>query len=44
MAWNEPGGSQDNDPWGGKRKQPGGPPDQCFAVEFGELLGGAEAT
>jgi membrane protease subunit HflK len=27
MAWNEPGGSQDNDPWGGKRKQQGGPPD-----------------
>jgi modulator of FtsH protease HflK len=27
MAWNEPGGSKDNDPWGGRRKQQGGPPD-----------------
>ena len=26
MAWNEPGGSQDNDPWGGRRKKQG-PPD-----------------
>lgn len=26
MAWNEPGGSQDKDPWGGRRKQQG-PPD-----------------
>lgn len=26
MAWNEPGGSQDKDPWGGRRKKPG-PPD-----------------
>jgi membrane protease subunit HflK len=27
MAWNEPGGSKDNDPWGGRRKSQGGPPD-----------------
>ena len=27
MAWNEPGGSQDKDPWGGRRKTQGGPPD-----------------
>ncbi len=26
MAWNEPGGSQDKDPWGGRRKNQG-PPD-----------------
>src|SRR3569623_18814 len=26
MAWNEPGGSQDKDPWGGRRKT-SGPPD-----------------
>lgn len=26
MAWNEPGGSQDKDPWGGGRRQQG-PPD-----------------
>ena len=26
MAWNEPGGGKDNDPWGG-RKNSGGPPD-----------------
>ncbi len=27
MAWNEPGGSKDNDPWGNKRKDEQGPPD-----------------
>jgi len=27
MAWNEPGGSKDNDPWGNKRRDEQGPPD-----------------
>jgi len=27
MAWNEPGGSKDNDPWGGGKKNDQGPPD-----------------
>ena len=27
MAWNEPGNSKDQDPWGGKRKNEPGPPD-----------------
>src|SRR3569832_2470374 len=27
MARNEPGGSQDKDPWGGRRKTQGGPPE-----------------
>ncbi|VAW87425.1 HflK protein [hydrothermal vent metagenome] len=27
MAWNEPGGSKDNDPWGGGKKSDQGPPD-----------------
>ena len=27
MAWNEPGDSKDNDPWGGGKNNPQGPPD-----------------
>ena len=27
MAWNEPGGSKDNDPWGNKGGKDQGPPD-----------------
>ena len=44
MAWNEPGGSQDNDPWGGRRKKQG-PPDLDEIVrkiqqKLGGLFGG----
>lgn len=44
MAWNEPGGSQDNDPWGGRRKKQG-PPDLDEVVrklrqKFTGLFGG----
>ena len=30
MAWNEPGGGKDNDPWGGKNQ---GPPDLDEALK-----------
>ncbi|MEJ2651683.1 MAG: FtsH protease activity modulator HflK [Gammaproteobacteria bacterium] len=44
MAWNEPGGPQDNDPWGGRRKKPG-PPDldeiiRKIQQKLGALFGG----
>ena len=43
MAWNEPGGSGNKDPWGGGRDQ--GPPDLDEVVKkmqdkFGSLFGG----
>jgi membrane protease subunit HflK len=41
MAWNEPGGSNDNDPWGGRRKSQGGPPDLDEVVrKLQQKLGG----
>jgi membrane protease subunit HflK len=44
MAWNEPGGSGDKDPWGGRGKEQG-PPDLDEVVrnlqkKFGSLFGG----
>jgi membrane protease subunit HflK len=44
MAWNEPGGSGDKDPWGGRGKDQG-PPDLDEVVrnlqkKFGSLFGG----
>lgn len=44
MAWNEPGGPQNNDPWGGRNKQQG-PPDLDEIVrnmkeKYGGLFGG----
>src|SRR3569623_383863 len=44
MAWNEPGGSQDKDPWGGRRK-PSGPPDldemiRKLQQKFNSIFGG----
>ncbi len=44
MAWNEPGGGKDNDPWG-SRKKGDGPPDLDEIVrniqnKFGGLFGG----
>ncbi|MFK7890629.1 MAG: FtsH protease activity modulator HflK [Granulosicoccus sp.] len=43
MAWNEPGGN-DNDPWGNRKNNNGGPPDLDEVVKnlrnwFGSLLG-----
>jgi membrane protease subunit HflK len=43
MAWNEPGGNGDKDPWGGRGNQ--GPPDldevfRNFQKKFGSLFGG----
>ncbi len=45
MAWNEPGGSKDDDPWGNKRKDEQGPPDLDEVVrkmqdKFGSMFGG----
>lgn len=45
MAWNEPGGSKDQDPWGNKRKDEQGPPDLDEIVrkmqdKLGGLFGG----
>ena len=45
MAWNEPGGSKDQDPWGNKRKDEQGPPDLDEVVrkmqdKLGGLFGG----
>jgi membrane protease subunit HflK len=44
MAWNEPGGGRDQDPWGGRKKEDG-PPDLDELVrkiqeKFGGLFGG----
>lgn len=44
MAWNEPGGSQDKDPWGGRRKNQG-PPDldeviRKFQKKLAGIFGG----
>jgi len=48
MAWNEPGGSGDKDPWGG-RKDEQGPPDLDEVVrklqnKFGSLFGGGKGN
>lgn len=45
MAWNEPGGSGNKDPWGGKKNNEQGPPDLDEVVKklqekFGALFGG----
>lgn len=45
MAWNEPGNSNDQDPWGGKRKNEQGPPDLDEVVKkvqegLSKLFGG----
>ncbi len=45
MAWNEPGGSRDNDPWGGGKKNDQGPPDldevvKKFQDQIGKIFGG----
>ncbi len=48
MAWNEPGGSKDNDPWGNKRKDEQGPPDLDEVVrkmqdKLGAMFGGKKS-
>lgn len=45
MAWNEPGGSKDSDPWGNKNKGDQGPPDLDEVIrkmqdKLGGLFGG----
>ncbi len=45
MAWNEPGGSKDNDPWGGGNKKDQGPPDldevvKKFQDQVNKIFGG----
>ncbi len=45
MAWNEPGGSGNKDPWGGNKNNEQGPPDLDEVVKklqekFGALFGG----
>ncbi|MBN4079091.1 FtsH protease activity modulator HflK [Beggiatoa alba] len=45
MAWNEPGGSGNKDPWGGRKSNEQGPPDLDEVVKklqekFGALFGG----
>lgn len=45
MAWNEPGGSKDDDPWGGGKSDQQGPPDLDEVVRkiqerFGGIFGG----
>jgi len=45
MAWNEPGGSKDKDPWGNKQKDDQGPPDldeiiRGIQSKLGGLFGG----
>lgn len=45
MAWNEPGGNRDNDPWGGGNKGNQGPPDLDEVIrklqnKLNSLLGG----
>ncbi len=47
MAWNEPGGNKDKDPWGNKNNQ-GGPPDLDEIVKkmqqkFSGILGGRKS-
>jgi len=47
MAWNEPGGSGNKDPWGGRGGNDQGPPDLDEVVKklqekFGGLFGGAK--
>jgi membrane protease subunit HflK len=47
MAWNEPGGGKNNDPWGGGNNQ--GPPDldeafKKFMDKFGGLFGGGSGS
>lgn len=44
MAWNEPGGNKDQDPWGNRKKGGGGPPDldevfKNLQEKFGGLFG-----
>jgi len=45
MAWNEPGGPKENDPWGGRKKNEQGPPDldevvKKFQDQFSKMFGG----
>jgi len=45
MAWNEPGGGNGKDPWGGRRKEEQGPPDldeivQKMGDKLSSLFGG----
>lgn len=45
MAWNEPGGPKDNDPWGNKNNNEQGPPDLDEVIKnlndkIGKLFGG----
>jgi len=45
MAWNEPGGSKDKDPWGGGNKKDQGPPDldevvKKFQDQVSKIFGG----
>ena len=45
MAWNEPGGNGDKDPWGGNRDKNQGPPDldemfKNLQKKFGSIFGG----
>jgi modulator of FtsH protease HflK len=41
MPWNEPGGGNNQDPWGQRRKPQGGPPDLDEALkQFSKKLGG----
>ncbi|MDR9437227.1 MAG: FtsH protease activity modulator HflK [Thiohalophilus sp.] len=45
MAWNEPGGSNNKDPWGNRNNPQGGPPDldeviKKLQAKFGGLFGG----
>ncbi len=48
MAWNEPGGSKDDDPWGNKRKDEQRPPDLDEVVrkmqdKLGSMFGGKKS-
>ncbi|RKZ40871.1 MAG: FtsH protease activity modulator HflK [Gammaproteobacteria bacterium] len=45
MAWNEPGSSGNQDPWGNRKKEQGGPPDidelvQKMGDKLGKIFGG----
>ena len=45
MAWNEPGGGKDNDPWGGGNRNNEGPPDLDEVIKnlndkLGSIFGG----
>jgi len=49
MAWNEPGGSKDNDPWGGGKKNDQGPPDldevvKKFQDQVSSIFGGKKGS